>query len=574
MRVILESKHAVRQIAAEMYNIECGERRLDADGEPLRPPFAPCPVLSAPNSGAEYRYKPATGAVYYTAGAGFDPSMLAEELRVAMERHGTAHLEGHRIVAVTPAATLRHRGRGDGTTRVRGPGLPAFKAGAAEDACAILPSRMIVFTPVGTHSIVGSELPAISHEAVFSWTIVTASIAVDLIAKTENSFNMTVASILYDHAGIVNAKDATITRLTRAMIKIPPYPGVAIPPAFVNSGPSYIDSDDSDDEPDYMNAKYPGGISIRRGARGKLAAAFTPYPAMVYHYGPMIPAATATWESIAPRVRGAACRTATAAKPAVAKPAAAKPAVAKPAAAMDAKTLAALTNTAAATAATATAATAATATAATATAATATAATATVTDMKTGAVTDVKTGAVTDVKTGAVARDDSADKLCCAGCQVPVCDEVFVIFDAVQPVTGSVLDGVAANPNARYGCPAGERILDTFGAVMCKWCIRYMCSNAAQHLGARVVRTTVPWSAAQAYAGTPFEFLIPMVGPVELVYDADGKELSPSLYIVNPGAANSVIMSYRDDYAHYIGVPDVIGLKIPIVRVGSISAEV
>lgn len=217
MRIIKVTKSTVdaeRRLAAIMYCMERGERCLDDDGKELKAPFAKFPQYTLPTKTdpgipIKVAYKPSVGVIFYSAGAGFSPRALAERLREAMDAHGDAHLRTHRVVAVTPSATLRHKPAVVTGTEVA-MGEPFWKKSAAFDGQVGDASARLILV---TREDYCKTPPHVSFRSSFTWIIMNGATAIGMKLIDLDQVNATVASIFYDSAGILVEKIADNTEI-------------------------------------------------------------------------------------------------------------------------------------------------------------------------------------------------------------------------------------------------------------------------------------------------------------------------------------------------------------------------
>ncbi len=115
---------ALRRLAAEMLNLECGAVAYGPDLSRLPGPWAPYPVVTVPPVTAkglpcQVHYQPASGVVYYTRRAGDSVWAWVQRLRELLGGAGVGHLEGPRAVAATPQGVFRARAQVSDWSRAR-----------------------------------------------------------------------------------------------------------------------------------------------------------------------------------------------------------------------------------------------------------------------------------------------------------------------------------------------------------------------------------------------------------------------------------------------------------------------
>jgi hypothetical protein len=195
--------HSERRLAAFMFCVENGARVVDDDGKALKAPHAPFPEIKVDPRTEQglpviVTYKPAVGIIFYSAGSGFSARALAARLRDQMDVYGDAHLRGHRSVAVTPCATLRHKPHVVPGTELVGPRVP-YQKRPAEDAKEVS-ARSILFTPPDY-----CDIPShVGYRSVFTWIIMNGAPSIGLKMTSMADFNAVVASAFYDTAGILS----------------------------------------------------------------------------------------------------------------------------------------------------------------------------------------------------------------------------------------------------------------------------------------------------------------------------------------------------------------------------------
>lgn len=211
------------KLAAAMLNIEHGAEVYDAEGKELPAPHKKFTVRVQPQTveglPVSIEYRAAVGIVFYTVAAGDeDIFALLARLTPLLEAQPSVHLTRGRVSGCTPGAAFRIKNAAvmPGTTTLRG----CRAVGDTETVEGGRGPFTRLLLPLNRHSL---NLPSqVGKRALFTWYFMGAAAAVDLECRNMRELNAMVASVLYDPADLVIAKDgATLNLLPAKSLRLP-----------------------------------------------------------------------------------------------------------------------------------------------------------------------------------------------------------------------------------------------------------------------------------------------------------------------------------------------------------------